>query len=145
MRVLLFLQKISKAQLRSFALKRLPIIVVGTITLLVFGVKGLVTMTFMALAFVLGWTLKGAVQAYKDYRLSQALNRVHFNQMDVQTLRRERDLALAAVKAYQESTTGRGGPMRSPATMGAAPDRRRMSEDDKRQILASLESEVDYQ
>lgn len=99
--------KVTKQGVMKFIIKRLPIYLLGLFILLIWGVKGVVFTSFVVIAFFLGWTLNKVVSAYKDYRLSQRLDRIHFTQIEFDTMRRERDLAIAAFKEVTEKAARR--------------------------------------
>lgn len=130
---------------KTFLTKRLPIYLIGIFILLVFGVKGLVITIFLCMAFVGGWFLHSAVQLWKDYRMSLALNRVHFSAADVTTMKKQLDLALTAVKAYQQSAGGgRGvkGPQMAP---NPSASRVRYDSDQLQALIMQMESEKEEQ
>jgi hypothetical protein len=93
--------KVTKEGFRGFMLKRFPLYVLGILILIFGGVKGLAMTLLCLLCLFLGWTAKGAVAAYKDYRLTQRLDRIHFTAIEFDAMKRERDLAITA---FQEVT-----------------------------------------
>lgn len=100
---------------RIFFRKRLPVYVLGSLILLFYGVEGLVVTFFIVLSFVLGFMTKQILNAVKDYRLSLRLNRVYFSEAEYTTLKRERDVAMAALKLQQEERA-EGGRRRATST-----------------------------
>lgn len=94
-------------KIKAFALKRLPVYVAFIIVLIVFGVKSAMVMFFMFVSFFLGWTIKGLYQAFTDWRLTQRLNRVHFTQLDYETMERENRLLHEALNMFKENAKGR--------------------------------------
>lgn len=99
--------RVTKQGLMTFLFKRLPIYVLGLIILIVWGVKGLMFTFFVVTAFFLGWIVNKLVSAFKDYRLTQRLNRIHFTAIEYDTMQRERDLAIAAFKEVTEKAAKR--------------------------------------
>ncbi|MCY7488071.1 hypothetical protein [Paenibacillus alvei] len=100
---------------KVFFRKRLPVYVLGSLILLFYGVEGLVVTFFIVLSFVLGFMTKQILNAVKDYRLSLRLNRVYFSEAEYTTLKRERDVAMAALKLQQEERA-EGGRRRATST-----------------------------
>lgn len=96
-------------KLKAFALKRLPLYLIFVVVLIVFGVKSAMVMFFMFLSFFLGWTIKGVYQAFNDWRLTQRLNRVHFTQVEYETMERENKLLHEALNMFKENAKGRMG------------------------------------
>jgi hypothetical protein len=98
----------AKFDKKTFFRKRLPIYGGALLILIVFGVKVFMLMVGLILAFFVGWTCKGLMQAFKDWRLSQRLNRVHFSAAEYEQMKRENAMLHEALQAYKENAKGRG-------------------------------------
>lgn len=99
--------KVTKQGLMTFLFKRLPVYLLGLIILTVWGVKGLMFTFLLITSFFLGWIVNKLVSAFKDYRLTQRLNRIHFTAIEYDTMQRERDLAIAAFQQITEKAAKR--------------------------------------
>lgn len=132
--------KVDKESVKRFSKKRLPFYLIGLLIFILFGTKGLVNSIFLFIFFILGWTLNKFVSAVKDYRLTLRLNRVQFNQVDFETMKRERDLALTALKQMTES--GEGQKRVKAAPMPTMPSSaQRFGHDDIEEMLRQLQQE----
>jgi hypothetical protein len=102
--------KLSQANLKQFAIKRLPIYILGLIILIVFGVKPLMYTLGLFVFFFLGWIMKGLYQSIIDWRMQLRMNRIHFSQVEYEQLKRENNMLHDALNVFKEhAKTGRGG------------------------------------
>jgi hypothetical protein len=136
-----FLERFKKQNIK----KSIPIYLFVLLTILFYGVKGLIMTTFIILTFVAGWISKGLWQAIKDYRLTLTLNRVHFSKSDYETLKRENSALLTALESYMKNTDnarGRGvqGPLR-PSNPSTPANRSVMNMNDIEEIRLRYEME----
>lgn len=128
--------RITKDKLKHYVKTRLIYYVIALLILLVGGVKSLVITTFIVISFFLGWTVNKMITAFKDYRLTQRLNRIHFTAIEYDQMQRERDLAISAFKTIAEktSTAPKGAMERTPGRYSSQSVR--MSEGDIREFMA---------
>lgn len=135
-----FMNRFNKKNLK----KTVPIYAFALIILMFYGVKGLMTTFFVALLFIMGWLSHSAYIAIKDYRLTLALNRVHYSQADYQTLKRENMALMDAVQALMNkggSGGGSKGPLRPVAPPTQPPNRQMYSMEDIEEMRMRYEAE----
>lgn len=88
--------RLTKDKVKHYLKTRLIYYVIVLIIFVIGGVKGLVMTTLIILSFFLGWITSKLINAFKDWRLTQRLNRIHFTAVEYEQMQRERDLAIAA-------------------------------------------------
>jgi hypothetical protein len=121
--------------LKKWLLRRMPVYVFLLFVTLLYGVKGLMTAFLLILSFFLGWTFKGLIQAVKDWRLSQTMTRVHFSQVEYDSMQRENRMLHEALQAFRDATGKRGnGVAAGSAPAAASPARPRQHEYDPQAI-----------
>lgn len=135
------LYRLTERDVKGFIRKRLPYYLIALLIYLVWGGKGIVITFFMVLAFFIGWVLNGLIRAVKDYRLTQRLNRIHFTAIEFDALKRERDLAMEALRSLR-AEGGRGAKAAPMPPRPAAPQSRRFDEDEIREMLAQMEDKA---
>lgn len=138
--------KIDKTTVKKFTRKRLPIYLLIILVLSIWGVGTAVSMFFLVVSFFLGWTTNKIISAVKDYRLTLRLNKQHYTNIEFETMRKERDIAL---KAFEQISAGyakkgvqgaRQGNV--PAMPSASPHMRSMDIDQMMDIMRQMESDT---
>lgn len=90
--------RVTKDKAKHYLKTRLIYYVIALLIFLIGGAKALVMTTLLILSFFLGWITSKLINAFKDYRLTQRLNRIHFTAVEYDQMQRERDLAIEAFK-----------------------------------------------
>lgn len=117
--------------------RRLPVYLAGAIILIFGGIQAAMITFALIVSFAAGWIAKGFIQAVKDYRLTQRLNRIHFTAAEYDTMRRERDMAIEALQAIQQAQKERRstGPKAAPMPPSAPAASRRLTPDEIREMI----------
>lgn len=128
--------RLTKDKFKHYLKTRLIYYVIGLIILLIGGVKGLVMTTLLILSFFLGWTTSKLINAFKDWRLTQRLNRIHFTAVEYDQMQRERDLAIAAFQTVTKEAAASERRSGSDLARGRQPRSVRFTESDIREFMA---------
>jgi UPF0716 family protein affecting phage T7 exclusion len=117
--------------------KRLPIYLAAALILIFGGIQTAMITFALIMSFTAGWIAKGLIQAIKDYRLTQRLNRIHFTATEFDTMRRERDMAIEALQAIQQAQKERrsSGPKAAPMPPSAPAAPRRLTPDEIQEMI----------
>lgn len=140
-RLYVFASRLSERSLKAFMMKRLPVYLLLLLVLILYGVKGLMITLMFFVSFFLGWTVKGLFQAFKDWRLTQRLNRVYFSQVEYDSLHRENKMLHEALNAFRDSAK-RGGGAAAPMPQAAAPQRARYDQQQIQEMILQMNGEA---
>ena len=140
-RLYVLASRITKRGFRKFIFKRLPVYLFLLLVLILYGVKGLMITFGLLVSFFLGWTFKGLFQAFKDWRLTQRLNRVYFSQVEYDALHRENKMLHEAFNAYKDNVTKRGGGAAAPMPQAVPPQRPRYDAEQIRDMMLQMQGE----
>lgn len=121
-------------------LRSIPIYIAAILIYFMFGVTGLIITFFLGLFFFLGWIVHSLISMVKDYRLTLRLNRVHYNQADYETLRRENKALLQALESRMENG-GRGARQGGVPASSPPPTAARLNANDLEEMKLRYEQE----
>ncbi|NOU81543.1 hypothetical protein GC101_22020 [Paenibacillus sp. LMG 31459] len=129
----------AKFSIKAF-LRRLPYYAGALIILMIWGVTGLMFTFFVIMAFVVGWYGKALKAAVADYRLAKRLEKVYFTQIEFETMKRERDMAMQAYMTMRDER-GRGVKVAGVPPMPPGPRHNTVGPDQINEFIAQFEGE----
>jgi hypothetical protein len=132
--------RVTKEGFRAFVFKRLPFYLLGLMILLIGGVKAFMMTFLFVFTFTAGWWMNKAINAFKDYRLTLRLNKMHFTSIEYDAMRRERDLALEALKTMTDDRAQRGRAAPMPPRPAAPVQQQRFGPDEIREFIAQAQA-----
>lgn len=134
--------RITKEKAKHYLKTRLIYYVIALLIFFIGGAKGLVMTTLLILSFFLGWVTNKLINAFKDWRLTQRLNRIHFTAVEYDQMQRERDMAIEAWKTVTREAAASERRNGSDQARGRQPRQVRFTESDISEYMAQHGMEV---